>query len=775
MDTIRINISYRPLRIGWAISKDDIASFRQAVKYSYAFWGGRFNPILIIDNEEEVERLVDLFRIDFIVPLGTSDEVKKFPEKFPHLINLFSHDPLFFTDTNEPICQVLDIYNALIYFRNRPEWKHLKEKGVRLYNWSTDDPLSDVFLMQFGMYPSIDDTGLDYRDMVMQTAEAEEIFLVKDDPISANVLDYPSIPYLSRQALNRHYSIPEGSGSPGFFVGDTTNLDDLVCHWNLRAADIPLWFVDINHLQRYVHLIPAWDSQMREMVSHWHKFQQHVAVWSRQDDFEQKSLEEMRSPFGDLQLMFSSVSIYSWNGLNIRPPMMYFNEVSTLGVIGSTNGKPKVSFSLNEKPFCNDIWFHRQHLVASISLVGGLYDNDLHTFRPPYVPELNEFYARTMHFIYDRLRIEPEMIGLIIDTADTDSFLYALPVAELMERIFGMANYTTKPSNAGLITRQIIAQLGGLQGGRVFKIPGVRRLLNTHGPMASFPKRSAKQLIGETDKDNPSAKFKDYENLYIEARPRGTKLNPVDVFSYLVEKGLFRIGAELTCPVCRISSWIPLDTLKQQVICNLCGNDYDATRQLINGECHYRRSGVLGLEKNAQGAIPVILTLQQLDTSFSGAFCNHLYSPSLNLEPKDGKTLPKCETDFVWVIVRPYPRRTVVILGECKDKGLINETDIDNLRRVADALPRKRFKTFVLLAKLAPFTTEEINYAKTLNDEYTARAILLTARELEPYFIFERIKSEFNIGNYGNTPEDLANATINMYFTQESEIELSDE
>ncbi|MBK8815650.1 MAG: hypothetical protein IPN42_09185 [Methylococcaceae bacterium] len=79
MDTTRIDICYRPLRIGWAIRSGDMDSFRQAVKYSYALWGGRFNPILIIDNEEEVERLVELFRIDFIFPIGTSTEVKAFP------------------------------------------------------------------------------------------------------------------------------------------------------------------------------------------------------------------------------------------------------------------------------------------------------------------------------------------------------------------------------------------------------------------------------------------------------------------------------------------------------------------------------------------------------------------------------------------------------------------------------------------------------------------------------------------------------------------------
>ena len=159
--------------------------------------------------------------------------------------------------------------------------------------------------------------------------------------------------------------------------------------------------------------------------------------------------------------------------------MVHFDQVSTLGVIGRERGKPKVSFSLNDKPFCSDTWFHTQHLVASISLLGGLYGDEQRTFSPPFIPELNEFYARSMHFEYDKLRIESERVGLIIDATDTDAFLYALPVADLVERIFDMAGFVAKPSSAGLTARQLIARVGGLQGGRVFKIPGVRRLIKT--------------------------------------------------------------------------------------------------------------------------------------------------------------------------------------------------------------------------------------------------------------------------------------------------------
>src|ERR1039458_3680127 len=77
------------------------------------------------------------------------------------------------------------------------------------------------------------------------------------------------------------------------------------------------------------------------------------------------------------------------------------------------------------------------------------------------------------------------------------------------------------------------------------------------------------------------------------------------------------------------------------------------------------------------------------------------------------------------------------------DKDAIDAKDIDNLKRVADALPRKRFETFIALVKLCPFTADEIALARTLNDPYRLRAILLTAQELEPYHFYERTKLEF--------------------------------
>jgi hypothetical protein len=114
------------------------------------------------------------------------------------------------------------------------------------------------------------------------------------------------------------------------------------------------------------------------------------------------------------------------------------------------------------------------------------------------------------------------------------------------------------------------------------------------------------------------------------------------VFTCLVRKGLLRMGTELTCPTCALP--------KESNICELCGSPYDTTRQLVDETFHYRRTDVLGLEKNSEGAIPV------------GR------APTMDIN-----------------------------LGGIPHRAM----NVDNLRRIADTLPAHRLETFILFAKLS--------------------------------------------------------------------------
>ena len=122
METARVDNCYRPLRIAWAVHSGDLEAFRQAVKLSHTLWGGRFNPIVLVDRKNEAKSIVELFRVDVILPVGASVEAKEFPKRFPHLINPFHSHSVFVKGMDEHgRAQVLDIDNAVEYWREKPE------------------------------------------------------------------------------------------------------------------------------------------------------------------------------------------------------------------------------------------------------------------------------------------------------------------------------------------------------------------------------------------------------------------------------------------------------------------------------------------------------------------------------------------------------------------------------------------------------------------------------------------------------------------------------
>jgi hypothetical protein len=183
---------------------------------------------------------------------------------------------------------------------------------------------------------------------------------------------------------------------------------------------------------------------------------------------------------------------------------------------------------LTNQPFCSDRWFYTQHPVSSVLMTG---DEEQQTFQPLYVPELNEFFGWAMQVRYEVVRKEPERVGAVIDAVRHDCYLYALPVPALVEKIFEMIGMRAKPSAGGLITRQLIARLGGVNRARVFKIPEVRRLLKTFGPTHAFTKAASLSIIGGRDERNPNAKFSDHEQLFMEPRDHRNGINTLNGLS----------------------------------------------------------------------------------------------------------------------------------------------------------------------------------------------------------------------------------------------------
>ena len=87
---------------------------------------------------------------------------------------------------------------------------------------------------------------------------------------------------------------------------------------------------------------------------------------------------------------------------------------------------------------------------------------------------------------------------------------------------------------------------------------------------------------------------------------------------------------------------------------------------------------------------------------------------------------------------------------------------------MADALPRHRFEVFIVFVKLSSFTQEEVDRIRRLNNDYHRRAVILTARELEPYRLFERTQQELGMEFRSMLAEDLPSITDQIYFVPRS-------
>ena len=247
MDTLRVDICYRPLRIAWAIGPDDRAAFREAVSLSHTMRGGCFNPIVVVERPDAKD-IVECFRADLVIPVGESEAARVFADWYSHLKAPFFPDHLFLRDPGRTtLAHILDIHNGLVHWRDTPSWKALAERGIRTFSWDEDDSLADVFGIQLGAYPAEDKIGIDYWKLLNDASLPHPVVDIKIDatqPIAIETVQHPSVAHLSRLGLERHYSIRPGWDHSGFFFGDAGNLDDLVCFWNLRAADIGLQFID---------------------------------------------------------------------------------------------------------------------------------------------------------------------------------------------------------------------------------------------------------------------------------------------------------------------------------------------------------------------------------------------------------------------------------------------------------------------------------------------------------------------------------------------------
>jgi hypothetical protein len=751
--SLSLHIRYRPVRIGWCVESRRIDHLESALRFTHAFAGGRFNPVIPVDARELAEHLVDRFQVDLLFPVADTEPITSFVK---------AHDYLHWPDIDRvlfyeawqhvpPHGAFVDVYHAA---RSLREARGRKRK-VLLPVWDDDDPLAMVLLALVGRYPAPSSRVPDYEGMLDQILGTEKLMLRTTDPLAPEISTRLTPSRLTTVDLNADEPGPDN----GVYVGEADNFDDLVNFWNIRAAGAGLSFYDPRYAARLTGLLDAHRRWLASVPAR--PWQQDGAIWIYRRD----QLREVPTPEELGRVMARSVGPVNWNGLNIKPALPYWEERPALASIDESERRPSLTFALPDKPVYAHPHLSQQHIGVSIRGSDSWTFRGTATFFPPYVPELNEYYGRELYFDYARVRAEPRSIwnsiSLITNISDSDVTLRALPTVEIAAKLFARFGIVATASRAGQITNRLIAQMGGLQGCRVFKIEGVRTLISKHAPDQSFTRSGAVMTIGNADPSTNQPRFEPFEDLFIAPRAK-KKLTPHDALDFLLERGVFRVGLELTCAHCELPFWVSLDDAKSTARCDYCGKTFEIATQLRDRDWAYRRSGLFGRNDNQQGGIPVAVTLQQLDTTLSME--KMLYATCLELKAGSAP-IDKCETDFVVVASghsHNMPYQPQLVIGECKASGgMITRDDAEHLAKVADALPHRRLNAFILFAKTGTFSEDEIAACSLAQHSWHQRVIMLGKDELEPYRIDERYPAGLRLDLHNL--EGLASNTVRLY------------
>lgn len=749
MGTAMLSVGYRPARIGLLVREGSLDDLLAAVRLNTLLWGGLVNPIIPIGSDSKLaDALVKLFRVDVVCPAVANEALERARAGYDRVAPSSRLGPAGVIQMESGVATVayLDMLDLITwYWETHGKATTADGDFAALPKWKSDDPLAAAFAVMFGSFESALPLRYDYEATFRRGMRALGVSIGLGAPVVPDLVSRRSPIEVTTQEL---WSEAPHFWGDGVYFGDPASPSDLLTFWNLRAAGQDLTYVArgaLDRLREYTRAQLVGIAQNRRVPERERTASVYYTVAT---DEELDVLGELLP--ADTTLVRASCDVFLWNGLNVKPPSFRFASETTVASVEPSEPGYLLTLKLPERSFLartarQASHAHRRTLVASLRPYG---ESEFpgHTLAPPLLPQLNEYYSRTMFRDPWSLRAESEGVATFVKLTDDVLTIHPLSHAALMERLFQLAGIRAEPNQAGRIAQRIVGQMGGLESCRVFKIAGVRDLLQGLKADDAIPRNDALRRIFK-DGD-----FRRHDDLYIEQRPRGVELKTGATFDYLLKKDCFRAGLELHCSHCGLKTWRTLAELDSSWRCEYCGVEAKLSLQLKDrGDWRFRKSGLFAKDNNQEGALPVLLALMTLGQVLAhGDFC---YSTALNLHA-DGL---RCETDLCIVQREQGLRPFAIAIGECKAAGSpIEADDVANLSAARARLVAAGIPTYLMFARAATaFQAEELDLLRGLAASGT-EVVLLTNRELEPYHPYWDDSNGPLHTKYPNSLEDLA-------------------
>jgi len=751
--TIEARCNARPTRLAFILSTPDRAQLLNVITRATTLWGGRFNPIVILDDRQRraVGRHYDL--------------APRYPYMARQADLLKAFDPdLLISYSNEPLPAELSPWSHRNFSAAALDWDPLGNNNVRSYFVDIQPILDDLWdrefrnvatprfklrfmekaeaegsllrAARFGIYPT--DNHYEY---VKRNFGAEAV----TDNAELRARNWPG-DFQSPLSLTSAYcNASRQNRSHAFFVLDPEDPFDVVDYWNLRASGMILFALTMQAYRDY--RVPIGDfceaANYPSSPAHF-DFLTIIKGASITD----AQVEEVRQWITVENLTRRQIGIMGWvpeyrrgnygasDELEIEPLRCF--DSNAQGILIDGGGRvdgPKPSF-LGQRD-------HFSHWSMDV---------ELQTYRDPKacyrLPWLNSGCDALVSgrvgsgFQMDASRVSRN--GIVTRHDGDSSHVRISPISAIQvvkSYLQGVGVKYLETSSPGLALVRIIDMMETLHTCEIFQNSAIRDTLDE---MGMGEPRSVKHVSLAVMKA-----LKDFK-LYGQPATQHQKGEHVDrLLKRAVDSKVFRVGLKFKCTACQRERWYATTEFAEEYNCKACFSR-EKTPHIHEHEWYFSSDGLFRSSNKLDGNITILLTLAFFQEISN--FYNMQYAPSftyrLNNEQK--------EMDFAIIASEMMRPGVDMIFGEAKSGSELDAAERAKLKAFG-----LQTKAYICFCTLAPdFTNEDKKYFKDL---YTSgvKIVLLPKFLLEmDSFDLSDFKSKNNPGRSATEADWLMRLTI---------------
>jgi hypothetical protein len=210
-----------------------------------------------------------------------------------------------------------------------------------------------------------------------------------------------------------------------------------------------------------------------------------------------------------------------------------------------------------------------------------------------------------------------------------------------------------------------------------------------------------------------------------------------NLYKFLLSKNVFKVGLKIQCPRCQRHSWFPLDSIKENLSCPKCLDQYALIGTIDQSEWSYKTIGPFSIRGYADGAYCVLLSIEFFDHDMHSLRITPVYS--FEAKDKNGKSL---EADFgiIWQETVFGEVMDGSLFGECKTFGTFQAKDFQRMKDIAKSFPGAILALCTLGKDLTKKEIQEITkIAKAGRKQWKSErpinpVLILTGNELTSMF-----------------------------------------